>query len=271
MLIAFDIDGTIVNDEKELSSYTFETLNLLHHLGHTLVPCTGRNYKDIPDILYNSNFIEYVIAANGTVVYDMNNQEVIQSINFTPEEFIKVMDITEDYHPCMDYISEGKSYIAKSVLDTLEDHNVPLPSIRLIRSNRTGVANIREDIINNKRPINRANVLFKDLNDRLRILNDRDKFTFSLSTSMPYSVEIMPKGISKLTGLMFLQEKLGLTNDEIFFFGDNMNDYEAISSDYNTVAMLNGLDEVKKAAKNITDYDNNHSGVAQYLRKIFKL
>lgn len=271
MLIAFDIDGTIVNDDKQVGDITLKTLYKLKDLGHILVPCTGPNYKDIPDILYDKNLISYIIATNGTLVYDTNKDKIINSEYFTPSRFIEIIDEIKDYHPSIDYASDGMSYTSYDILNNLEAHHLPVVSCKFIRQNRTGVEDIKEDIIKNKRNINRANILFKDLDDRLHLLNDQDKFDFTISTSTNFNAEIVPKGISKLSGLKYLQNLLKLNDDEIMFFGDNQNDYEALNSNFQTILMLNGLDSLKMIAKDITKYDNNHDGVGRYLIKYFNI
>ena len=69
-LIAFDLDGTLLKDNKELAPETMEVLRQAAEAGICLVPTTGRLYDGVPEELRTQPFIRYVIAANGAEVYD---------------------------------------------------------------------------------------------------------------------------------------------------------------------------------------------------------
>ena len=69
-LIAFDLDGTILRDNKELSRRSLEALELAAGKGIRIVPATGRLYSGIPEEIRTLPFVRYVIAANGAEVYD---------------------------------------------------------------------------------------------------------------------------------------------------------------------------------------------------------
>lgn len=44
-LICLDLDGTLLNDNKEISSYTKQVLNELQQRGHQIMIATGRPYR----------------------------------------------------------------------------------------------------------------------------------------------------------------------------------------------------------------------------------
>ena len=68
----------------------------------------------------------------------------------------------------------------------------------------------------------------------------------------PVSVDVVPKGGSKAKGIAKLVEKLGFPAERQFAFGDGPNDLDMLSTIYNSVAMGNGVEEVKKVSKYVT-------------------
>ena len=69
-LIAFDLDGTLLKDNKDLTPRTLEALKRAAEAKIQLVPTTGRLYDGVPEEIRTLPFIRYVIGANGALVYD---------------------------------------------------------------------------------------------------------------------------------------------------------------------------------------------------------
>ncbi len=92
----------------------------------------------------------------------------------------------------------------------------------------------------------------------------KDKYSSVLS--QPYVYEILPKGNNKGTGLKKLAKKLGIKQEEIMAIGDGNNDIEMFEYANYSVAMENGTELAKKAAKYQTD-SNENDGVAKAIRK----
>lgn len=83
--------------------------------------------------------------------------------------------------------------------------------------------------------------------------------------SNSFSVDIVPKGGSKLKGIeVFLQHK-GIAPSEAMAFGDHYNDISMLKGVGIGVAMGNAKRITKEAASYVTD-SNNHNGIAQALR-----
>jgi HAD superfamily hydrolase (TIGR01484 family) len=84
-------------------------------------------------------------------------------------------------------------------------------------------------------------------------------------------IEVAPAGVSKTTGLDFLRHVYDIQKDDIYAFGDEMNDFEMIDYATHGVVMKNGNPELKAIAKDMTDFTNDEDGLARYLEKTFKL
>ena len=69
-LFAFDLDGTLLTSEKEITDRTRAVLQKAHEKGILLVPSTGRFFEGLPTVVRELPFIRYAITINGAVVYD---------------------------------------------------------------------------------------------------------------------------------------------------------------------------------------------------------
>jgi HAD superfamily hydrolase (TIGR01484 family) len=60
-LIALDLDGTLLNSRKELTKENYEALEKAAAAGIEIVPCTGRVYSAMPEVVRNLPFVNYII------------------------------------------------------------------------------------------------------------------------------------------------------------------------------------------------------------------
>ena len=81
------------------------------------------------------------------------------------------------------------------------------------------------------------------------------------------SIDIMPEGISKATGLSHLAEKFDITPSEIVAFGDNLNDLEMLRYAGKAVAMSNAREPIKEVADEIIGHHKDQA-VMTYLENI---
>ncbi|NCD07620.1 MAG: hypothetical protein EOL97_16040, partial [Spirochaetia bacterium] len=71
--------------------------------------------------------------------------------------------------------------------------------------------------------------------------------------------------------IKYLLDYYDMNYDQVISFGDGYNDIEMIRDARLGVAMLNGVDDLKIVARDITTYDHDHDGIAHYLIDYFKL
>ena len=80
-------------------------------------------------------------------------------------------------------------------------------------------------------------------------------------------LDIMEKGVNKGAALNTIQESLEIFREETMAFGDNLNDLELLAAAEESYAIGNAREEVKKAAKYVTD-TNVNDGVLKEIRKL---
>ena len=70
-LIAVDLDGTVLDDRKQLTPRTLEALRAAGRQGVLIVPATGRTHAGLPPELLALPGVRYAITSNGARVMDL--------------------------------------------------------------------------------------------------------------------------------------------------------------------------------------------------------
>lgn len=82
-----------------------------------------------------------------------------------------------------------------------------------------------------------------------------------------FVLDIVEKGWSKLSALPILEEALGVSRDEIVYFGDSENDLTMMRAIPHSFCMGNGTEEAKETARYVIDSDVN-DGAAQVMERL---
>jgi len=247
-VVFFDIDGTLVNEEKELLHNTKEAIYRLRDKGVYLVLATGRPpfwYEELRDELSINSYISYNgqhIVFEGEIIYE--NPINRNSLSKLYKDMLKYdipmaflddeeMVVTRDNHP----------FIQKCFINLLHEY----PRI--------------SDDFHKKRKIFQA-LLFTENSLDPSLFEKYSMFNFLRWHK--YSYDLLPRGSSKARGMKKVVEALG--KDVVTYaFGDGANDYEMILEADFGIAMGNGLKMIKKIADYVTA-DVNEDGVGKALK-----
>ena len=80
-LVATDLDGTFLKNDKTISHRNLEALNLLGKRNIVRVAATGRNMKKVHEVLTLETPFDYIVYSSGSGIYDWKNQRNIYSCN----------------------------------------------------------------------------------------------------------------------------------------------------------------------------------------------
>ncbi|EKN70935.1 Cof-like hydrolase [Neobacillus bataviensis LMG 21833] len=236
-VIFFDIDGTLLDSNKELPSSTKEAIYKLKELGHIVAIATGRAPFMFEDLRKELDIHTYV-SYNGQ--YVVLNGEVIHTnpLNIPSLEKLTEAALTNN-HPVvfMDH----------------EDMKANVPEHAYITES-IGTLNIRQFPTHDPKYY-KGRELYQTLlfcPEGEESQYEQEFHDFDFIRWHPVSVDILPKGGSKAIGIEKLIEKLGFPAERQFAFGDGLNDLQMLATITNSVAMGNGEEEVKKVAKFVT-------------------
>ncbi len=285
-IIAFDLDGTLLNASSKITKRTSDALVKAIEAGYIPVAATGRGYSTLPEDIFDVPGIEYVICANGAVVVELariprDENGRISSESEVPEEavFYRSTMSEEDLAPIMDLICEEglmrevffglKAYADKACLDNLEAHGVDTERRRnYIKRTRIPVDDTVQLIKDHYGELENINLDFKDLEKKqwyVEQLKSRSELT--IVNSQHFNIEIGSPTTSKADALMKLAEKMGLSTDNIIAFGDSNNAISMIKEAAISVVMANGT-EGALAEADLVAPANTEDGVAVIIEEL---
>ena len=260
-IIALDIDGTLISSKHKMLLETRDALIAAQEKGLKVVLASGRPTPGMMNLakeLELERFGGFVLSYNGGRITNMKTGEVIHEVFLTPEEAHEIYDlakvnkvnimaydggdiITEDYD---EYI-QLESGINMMPLKTADD--------------------FRKDVVNNtiKTLTTGTPKVIAEVEKRyIETFGDR----FSICRSMPFFLEVMPKGVNKAAILGKLLKTLDMTPADMLACGDGFNDIEMVKCAGFGVAMGNAIDEVKAVADYVTR-SNDDNGIVDVLEK----
>ena len=260
-----DLDGTLLNDEKEITPRTREVLAKITQMGHDLVFISGRPMMSVMEArrgLPVSDKNLYLIASNGGVIYDAEKDEILRENRLTFEQADYVLKYCEQAgvhsHTYTDDAIVSKR---QSVELTFYQKTIHMPSL------------ITDDIIGSldKPPLKCIAISGekKNLDAVKEGLSTWAKGQVQLMFSNDKLLEMIPITSGKGTALKWLSEYLGVEICNTLAAGDMENDISMLEAAGVGVAMLNGAPHVKELADRVTEADNNHDGLVPILEEFF--
>lgn len=269
-LVASDLDGTLLNKNKEITPRLFAALKKLDELGIYFVPSTGRPFGTVPQAIKELPFLKYVITSNGATIYDAVEQKNIIENYLTPEAVDAVIEIARELPVITEYFIEGKAYIAKKVYDDLSPFNLTESHVTYIKNSRTPVEDFWNEMKRNNTVLENINLVFADMELRKETWNRLKALGLaSVTAATTKNIEITSLYATKAKALEKLCEVLGFTRENVLAMGDGDNDMPMIQFAGIGVAMENGEEHIKQAADIIAD-DCNDFGAAKILEQIIE-
>lgn len=268
-LFVFDIDGTILNDEKQVLDSTKQALFQLKKDGHYLAFATGRTPFQAFKLAKELNF-DYIIGTNGTSIYNLKTKKYLTSqSNYLPiESILYLLKIAKDNKREF-FFSDGKknwrTYFGDDPKKEIKDISFFKngSSLKYKYSNWNEIKNFIYE-----KKIVQANIKMEtDLVKKHLPKVEQDlKNKVSVCESSRILIEINGLNQNKYEGIKKIQEILKISNDNIYCFGDSHNDEIMLLNVKNGIAMGNAIESLKNKCKKITD-SNNNDGIYKFLKQ----
>lgn len=266
-LIALDLDGTVFNDQKEISSRTLEAIRAALQKGIAVLPATGRTVTGVPRQFLDIPGVRYALTSNGASVVDLQTGEKLVSLPFDEAQAERAYDVLEQYGGMMSIFIDGESYTPAGDTERYLDM-VPANLRQYFRTSRNEVPDMRRMMREHANEIEKFSIMYATEAERDAAWQAVAKACprLEITSSVERNMELNAPGVSKGRGLMALAERLGLARDQVMAVGDSGNDLTMLEAAGLGVAMGNATQEVKHASDVITA-DNNHDGVAEAIEK----
>lgn len=262
-MIATDLDGTLLDSDKQISPDSVAALQTAKNLGIKIVLTSSRPLSGIRSFLkqlYLAGNQQYAILYNGGLIQDLDGGILAtEGLNYHDfEKFAQVWadnDIHCHFETLTNFLTMDRELSLQMARNSeltrmpilIKDRADFTPSFHFLKSEFTGTA---EQI-----------VAFK------QNLPTWFKQDYSVVQSNAYTLAVTSKKASKGAAVKKLAEKLGFAESEVIIFGDQGNDLSMFKNPkFFKVAMKNGIESVRLRANYVTQ-DNNHDGVAAALNK----
>ncbi len=264
-LVVFDVDGTLIDDNKNLSQKTISVLRELQHRGVAISLATGKTFPSVEDLVSALDIQVPIILSNGSLI-QRPNREMIFCEFLSPDVVSELLAVSDNC--CVDLVlyTADHIYAKKETfnIDQMKDiYKERIEAIGAWASIKDCLSQICKVIFVNRQNIPLINRLKMDLQARLA-----GRVNFCTPTQN--SIEILPSGISKRTGLIHLTEALHVSMHEVMVFGDQLNDIDIMEYAGIGIAVGNAADKVKAIADYVVA-SNNEDGPAVFLADYFKL
>jgi Cof subfamily protein (haloacid dehalogenase superfamily) len=272
-LIAMDLDGTLLNDDKEISNENLKAINTAVNEGYEIVIATGRRYWSAKGLTKGIDSHITILANNGNIVKNsLNDKSIIR----------KYLDI-KDFRTV---VEDGKKRGLEPIVH-LDEYDEGIDIAIEYDENYEGYYNYFKNSIRYKKVNSYLDIKDKVLAivypGRTKELND---FYLDIIEKYPgiYNAHVMenmvsaeafleimnPKG-TKWQSLIEYAETIDIKPEEIIAIGDNNNDASMIRGAGLGIAMNNGSESLKEIADVISAKNNNESGVAFELNRVLNI
>ncbi|MFK9091831.1 Cof-type HAD-IIB family hydrolase [Bacillus salipaludis] len=279
-LLATDLDGTLLNDQKEIDVETIEAIHEYRRRGGKVVICSGRSPLSTKWIAHTVGLKgEPIIAYNGAIMLNENGAVQEQAV-FQHEPLLHFWELCEA-EGIYAHFYEGDTLLVPMVTKWNEnwiENNIPplektggsLTDCEYFRKNcKVMVIDHFYQYMKEKQPKITKIAVFDD-GDRLadfskRIVEQVEDMEISSSFNF-LNLEISPSGVTKASALLKLTEQQGIPITQTAAIGDNYNDALMLSMAGLGIAMGNAPEKVKLVADQVTG-NNNQAGVAEAIHR----
>ncbi len=266
-MIGLDLDGTLLNERKELLPYTKEVLRRALDKGVVVLTATGRPWMGIPEELRTFPGMHYALTSNGARILDIREGSVLIEQLLSRESAKKALEICGKYDTLQEVYYDGQGYASADKMAHVEKYHHNPNMWEYLRTTRIPVQDIFRLVDEEERGLDKVQALFADMNERRLAWDELSRVDgLELVGSLGYNIEVNAAGVNKGTGLIELGKLLGIKREEIMACGDGDNDTVMLREVGFGVAMANAEDQVKAAADYITD-SNDNEGAAKAIEK----
>lgn len=264
-LIALDMDGTLLKEDKTISDRTKKAIYEAREKGVKVVLASGRPIEGLNRYLKELDLIspnDYVMSFNGSIVQNTETKQVIFKNILTGKDLKKLYELSKQIG--VNIHAFTKKGCVTPVMNEYTQVEGRINGIDVYEVDY-GMISEDEDVIK---------VMFIDpesvLEEAIKRIPDSFYEEYTIVRSAPFFLEFLNKASSKGTGIKALGEYLGIAKEEIICVGDAGNDLDMIEYAGLGVAMGNAFEEVKQAADYVT-LTNEEDGVAHVIEKFIRI
>ncbi|WP_097214176.1 MULTISPECIES: HAD family hydrolase [unclassified Rhodococcus (in: high G+C Gram-positive bacteria)] len=264
LLIASDVDGTLIDDDEKVSARTRAAVQAAVADGTPFVLSTGRPPRWIAPVVDELGFAPLAVCANGAVVYDSNADRVLSAVTLSTDELGWLADLAMSALPGCGLAAER---VGASAHDAATPQFVSSPGYEHAWLNPDNTEMSGDEVL--AHPAVKLLIRLPGTSSAAMaatlapLIGARADLTYSTDKGL---IEVSAPGITKASGLTVVAEQLGIPVSGIVAFGDMPNDVPMLTLARHGVAMENAHLDAITAADEVTT-SNSADGVARVLER----
>lgn len=263
-LVLCDIDSTLINSKRELTPRTKEMIENLHARGIYFGLASGRPVDELKSYAPGWGFsfpFEFLIGMNGSELWDEFHQKQYDYYKLKKEWIKEILDAMKPF-PSNAFIYQDGKLVAQTIDEAMKKSAVTSRKpIHVIESDAELYAQ------------DNAKIMFRMTKEQTPIVEayfeEHSNPYYQAFKTQTTLIEFADRRISKAYALEKLCEKYGFSLANVWSFGDTTNDNTMLQVSGRGICMANGSQDTKAIADEVTQFDNDHDGVAIYIEEHF--
>lgn len=264
--IFIDIDGTLRDNNKNISNETIEAIKKVKEKGILVILCSGRPRKYTEDVSKQCKASKYIITSGGANIYDYEKNKIIYVNKMDKLACIELYKIANEANVrFIMNVGEGRvvnrlKYLDGSEIELKTDmekfvNKNDIMQCVISDSNFEKIKSLKEKI---------EKVKNVEIKNQHKSLSDS---SFPQEGTAYYDVANIES--SKGNAIIKFCEKMNIDLKETIAIGDSYNDISMFKVVGYSVVMQNANDKIKEYADEITE-SNENNGVAVFLEKLLE-
>ncbi|WP_059172913.1 Cof-type HAD-IIB family hydrolase [Bacillus sp. FJAT-27445] len=269
-MLALNIDGTLLESSGKLHKSTKEAIRYVQQKGVHVTLLTSRNFASAKKVARTLKMKGLFASHHGAYIANAQDKpEFVKRIN--EDLTYEIVRFLESFQCQIRLVHEKFSLANKLHLNNNLLAKAIFTSGDPLAYSHQFVSDLSDSLVDTPVAPPKIEVYFEseqDLEDAKQAIGSMFN-EVEAACNVPFKLDIMPAGVSKLSGLIYICERLGISLKEVVAIGDGPDDIPFIMAAGLGVAMGNASYEVKRAADWVTRSENEH-GVAYMVKEHFR-
>ena len=253
-LLALDLDGTLLNEKKEISPRTWAALERARSQGVLVVPVTGRPSQGVPQVVRTMPGLRYVVSSNGATIRDIVTGETLLEKHLSADTCLLVLDKCAHVPMIRQAFRNGVGYLSRADYNTLRDRYAGTSMLQYHLDTRQVLpGTVAEFLAAHRQPVEELFFLTdspREKADLRALLTGLPGIGFA--DPFPNDLEVIAGDIDKGEALRYLLKQLDISPDQVLAMGDGGSDLPLLQAAGIGVAMANATEAVKAGADYVT-------------------
>ncbi len=258
MLLACDMDGTLLDSNRKISKENLEALERFTGGGGLFSIATGRHPNAIKEYIDKLPFNAPYSLLNGSLIMDKNHKPIHSA--GMPECTIEMLESALERFSelCCEIYMKDKILIRN--MNLVSETHMEVLKLEHEKVSREELGDTQEWC--------KINFLgLPPLMSRVKKFLEPYKGRFSMASSLPTFWEVIAAGVNKGSALKWIAEECGIPDENVCAIGDSYNDEPMLRAAHTSFAPSNAEEGILKTAS-VKVCSNNESAVAEAISKI---